>query len=101
MIIVFLSLNTALKCVDSVAYFSDKLFSFTEKVLFFYLSNTPVNLFILGVSSIIGGSDREEHDITSCGLLEGQGDGDASTLTGQVRLHAKNYGRVRRSEQLL
>lgn len=64
-----------------------------------YLNHTPVKLFILGVSSIIRGSDREKHDVTSCGLLEGQGDGDASTLTGQVRLHTKHCGGAKRRRQ--
>lgn len=50
----------------------------------------PVELFILGVGSIIGGSNRKQHDVASCGLLEGQSDGDASTFTGQVRFHTED-----------
>lgn len=57
----------------------------------------PVELLVLGVSSIIGRSHGEQHDVTSCGLLEGQGDGDAPTLTGQVGLHAENCSTATRT----
>lgn len=63
------------------------------------LCDIPVELFILGVSSIIRGPYREQHDVTSRGLLEGQGDRDASALTSQVRLHTKDYGERKWEEQ--
>lgn len=54
--------------------------------------NTPVELFILGVRSIVRRSHRKQHDVASCGLLEGQGDWNAATLTCQIRFHTKNCG---------
>lgn len=84
--------------MHSDAYSNDKHFNSFENIFEtpFHLNRIPVELFILGVSSIIRGTYREQHDVTPCGLLEGQGDGDASTLTGQVRLHAKNCAAARR-----
>lgn len=54
--------------------------------------NIPVDLFILGVRSVVRGSQRKQHDVASCGLLEGQGDWNAATLTCQIRFHTKNCG---------
>lgn len=52
------------------------------------------------MSAIVGGSNGEQHDVTPCGLLEGQSDGDASTLASQVRLHAKDFGTAKEQENM-
>lgn len=72
-------------------YYSQKLF---ESILQFNLvtNKKPVDLFILGMSSIVRWSHRKQHDIASCGLLEGQSDWNAATLTCQIRFHTKNCG---------
>lgn len=64
------------------------------KHFFKILYNPPVQLFILGVCSVIRGAYWEQHDITSRGFLECQGDWDASTLSSQVGLHTKNCNTV-------
>lgn len=58
--------------------------------------DVPVDFLILGVSSIIRGSNRKQHDVTPRGLLEGQGNRDASSLTSKVGLHTKDCGTARR-----
>ena len=58
-----------------------------------------VNLLVLGVSSIVGGSHGQEDDILAGGLLEGQGDGDTAPLPGQVRLHTVHHLGGSRHEQ--
>lgn len=50
----------------------------------------PVDLLVLGVRSIVGRSQRQQHDVPARSLLEGQGHWDASSFTGQVRLHTKH-----------
>lgn len=59
----------------------------------FHINRIPVYLFVLWVSSVIRGSDWEQHDVTPRGFLERQGDGDATSLSSQVRLHAINWAR--------
>ncbi len=99
LITLFLFLNITSQCVQQTfrllwGIFWTLQFTFRwEKEIMNWSCDVPVDLFILGVSAIIGGSHREQHDVTSGGLLEGQGDGDASTLASQVRLHTKDYGK--------
>ena len=52
---------------------------------------TNVNLLILRVGPVIRGSHGQEDHILPGGLLQGQSDGDAAPLPGQVGLHAVHH----------
>lgn len=54
---------------------------------------SPVELFILGVGSVICRPHRQQHDVLARGLLKGQGHGNTAAFPGQVCLNTKNWGK--------
>ena len=50
-----------------------------------------VDFFILRVSAIIRGPHGKQDYVLAGGFLQREGDGDAATLPGQVRLHSVNH----------